>query len=186
MFPTDRRTFLRVLSSSALAAALPASIDRALAIQANNQNGSIQDIEHIVILMQENQSFDHYFGTLRGVRGFRRSASGLAPIGKTRLASAGRQRISSAVPSQRQQSGLQVPRRHAAQLAGFARRMEQRQIRRLGREQGPRDHVLSHAQGHSVSLRARRRLHPLRRLLLLAHGLNRSQPLSRVDGLVRQ
>src|SRR5215470_4300250 len=28
------------------------------------------DAEHIVILMQENRSFDHTFGTLRGVRGF--------------------------------------------------------------------------------------------------------------------
>jgi phospholipase C len=27
-------------------------------------------IEHIVMLMQENRSFDHYFGTLTGVRGF--------------------------------------------------------------------------------------------------------------------
>src|SRR5262245_14864536 len=70
MFSTDRRTFLRALSSSALLATLPASIERALAVQANNQNGSIQDVEHIVILMQENQSFDHYFGTMRGVRGF--------------------------------------------------------------------------------------------------------------------
>ncbi len=32
--------------------------------------GSIMDVEHVVILMQENRSFDHYFGTLRGVRGF--------------------------------------------------------------------------------------------------------------------
>lgn len=32
--------------------------------------GTIQDVEHIVILMQENRSFDHYFGTLQGVRGF--------------------------------------------------------------------------------------------------------------------
>ena len=28
------------------------------------------DIKHVVILMQENRSFDHYFGTLSGVRGF--------------------------------------------------------------------------------------------------------------------
>ena len=28
------------------------------------------DAEHVVILMQENRSFDHAFGTLRGVRGF--------------------------------------------------------------------------------------------------------------------
>ncbi len=31
---------------------------------------SLGDIEHVVILMQENRSFDHYFGTLPGVRGF--------------------------------------------------------------------------------------------------------------------
>jgi phospholipase C len=30
----------------------------------------ITDVEHVVILMQENRSFDHYFGTLQGVRGF--------------------------------------------------------------------------------------------------------------------
>jgi len=28
------------------------------------------DIEHVVMLMQENRSFDHYFGTMAGVRGF--------------------------------------------------------------------------------------------------------------------
>jgi phospholipase C len=27
-------------------------------------------VDHVVMLMQENRSFDHYFGTLRGVRGF--------------------------------------------------------------------------------------------------------------------
>ena len=32
--------------------------------------GSLKDIEHVVILIQENRSFDHYFGTLSGVRGF--------------------------------------------------------------------------------------------------------------------
>ena len=32
--------------------------------------GSLKDIEHIVILMQENRSFDQYFGTFPGVRGF--------------------------------------------------------------------------------------------------------------------
>ena len=33
-------------------------------------NSSLSDIKHVVILMQENRSFDHYFGTLSGVRGF--------------------------------------------------------------------------------------------------------------------
>ena len=31
---------------------------------------SASAIRHVVVLMQENRSFDHYFGTLRGVRGF--------------------------------------------------------------------------------------------------------------------
>jgi phospholipase C len=33
-------------------------------------HGDIRDVKHVVILMQENRSFDHYFGTLQGVRGF--------------------------------------------------------------------------------------------------------------------
>lgn len=32
--------------------------------------GTIKDVKHVVILMQENRSFDHYLGTLPGVRGF--------------------------------------------------------------------------------------------------------------------
>jgi phospholipase C len=67
---TDRRTFLRLLSTGALAAAFRPSIGRALAIPAHHRTGTIADVEHIVILMQENRSFDHYFGTLKGVRGF--------------------------------------------------------------------------------------------------------------------
>jgi phospholipase C len=31
---------------------------------------TLSDIEHVVILIQENRSFDHYFGSYRGVRGF--------------------------------------------------------------------------------------------------------------------
>jgi phospholipase C len=66
---TDRRTFLQLLSTAALSATFPASISRALAIPANNRTGTIKDVEHIIFMMQENRSFDHYFGTLRGVRG---------------------------------------------------------------------------------------------------------------------
>jgi phospholipase C len=70
MRSTDRRTFLKLMSTPALAAALPASIARALEIPANDRTGTIGDVEHIVILTQENRSFDHYFGAMRGVRGF--------------------------------------------------------------------------------------------------------------------
>jgi phospholipase C len=68
----DRRDFLRSVGFSAAAASafavLPASVQRALAAPA--PTGGLEMIEHVVILMQENRSFDHYFGSLRGVRGF--------------------------------------------------------------------------------------------------------------------
>ncbi|MGJ7546402.1 phosphocholine-specific phospholipase C [Variovorax sp. LT1R16] len=71
---TSRRNFLRSTATTGMAAAtlaaFPPSIRRALAIEANNATGTIMDVEHVVILMQENRSFDHYFGTLMGVRGF--------------------------------------------------------------------------------------------------------------------
>ncbi|MDQ0082814.1 phospholipase C [Variovorax boronicumulans] len=70
----SRRKFLTGTATTGAAAlalsAFPPSIRRALAIPANNKTGTIQDVEHIVILMQENRSFDQYFGTLMGVRGF--------------------------------------------------------------------------------------------------------------------
>jgi phospholipase C len=66
----DRRTFLQLLSAGTASAAFPASIARALEMPANHATGTIRDVEHVVFLMQENRSFDHYFGTMRGVRGF--------------------------------------------------------------------------------------------------------------------
>ncbi|MFI0260571.1 alkaline phosphatase family protein [Streptomyces sp. NPDC017056] len=48
---------------------LPPSVQAAVAA-GPVPGGSLRDIEHVVLLMQENRSFDHYFGTLRGVRGF--------------------------------------------------------------------------------------------------------------------
>ena len=44
-------------------------------------HGDIRDIKHVVILMQENRSFDHYFGSLKGVRGFGDKATILLPGG---------------------------------------------------------------------------------------------------------
>lgn len=66
----DRRRFIQAGAGAAAAGLFPASIARALAIPADRRAGSIEDVRHIVILMMENRSFDHYFGTLRGVRGF--------------------------------------------------------------------------------------------------------------------
>lgn len=66
----SRREFLRLAAATTGLAMMPANIRRALAVPANRTTGSIQDVEHVVVLMQENRSFDHYFGSLRGVRGF--------------------------------------------------------------------------------------------------------------------
>jgi phospholipase C len=57
-------------ATAAALAALPLSIQKALAIPAAVEMGTIKDVKHVVMLMQENRGFDHYFGTLRGVRGF--------------------------------------------------------------------------------------------------------------------
>src|SRR5580700_8839155 len=74
MISQGRRRFLtlaaRTTAAAAALAVFPPSIRRALALPASTRAGTIADVEHIVILMQENRSFDHYFGTLRGVRGF--------------------------------------------------------------------------------------------------------------------
>jgi len=67
---TDRRDFLKLLTTAAASADFPASIARALSIPAYHRTGTINDVQHIVFMMQENRSFDHYFGTLSGVRGF--------------------------------------------------------------------------------------------------------------------
>ncbi|WP_423379956.1 phosphocholine-specific phospholipase C [Burkholderia sp. LMG 32019] len=74
MTSSSRRRFLHTVAQSAGAAvalnAFPESIRRALAIPAARGTGTIRDVEHIVVFMQENRSFDHYFGHLRGVRGY--------------------------------------------------------------------------------------------------------------------
>jgi phospholipase C len=67
MTKIDRRSFLM---AAAAAASMPPAIARALSIDAAVRTGTIRDVEHVVILTQENRSFDHYFGSMAGVRGF--------------------------------------------------------------------------------------------------------------------
>ena len=65
----SRRDFFKQAAALGAAGVLPASIRRAMAIDPV-PGSTWQDAEHVVILMQENRSFDHCYGTLRGVRGF--------------------------------------------------------------------------------------------------------------------
>lgn len=66
----SRRSVLQMGAVALAAEAFGPTIARALAQPASTRTGTIRDVEHVVILMQENRSFDHYFGSLRGVRGF--------------------------------------------------------------------------------------------------------------------
>ena len=69
----NRRDFLKLAAmisgGAGVSELIPGAIQRAYAIEPP-AGSTYLDAEHIVILMQENRSFDHAFGTLRGVRGF--------------------------------------------------------------------------------------------------------------------
>jgi phospholipase C len=69
----SRRDFLKkaalLAARGGMAGTLAASIQRAFAIDPA-PGTTFSDAEHVVILMQENRSFDHLYGTLQGVRGF--------------------------------------------------------------------------------------------------------------------
>jgi phospholipase C len=73
-----RRALLRAGAAAGVAGALGSSlgglsasggrlIETALS---GATSGSLSDVEHLVVLMQENRSFDHYFGTMAGVRNY--------------------------------------------------------------------------------------------------------------------
>ncbi|WP_153141646.1 phosphocholine-specific phospholipase C [Paraburkholderia agricolaris] len=74
MHSNTRRNFLKMaagsLSASAMSALIPSLIREAVAAPAANTTGTINDVQHIVIFTQENRAFDHYYGSLQGVRGF--------------------------------------------------------------------------------------------------------------------
>jgi phospholipase C len=77
MSPISRRQVLGAAAIGAAAAVLPTGLTEAAlagaplaASSPPTTTGTISDVAHVVILMQENRSFDHYFGMMKGVRGF--------------------------------------------------------------------------------------------------------------------
>src|SRR5689334_24864053 len=62
-------TAATMAAAAAASALLPPNVRKALA-QTPPAGSSIKDIKHVVLIMMENRSFDHYFGTMAGVRGF--------------------------------------------------------------------------------------------------------------------
>jgi phospholipase C len=71
---TTRRRLLGGAAAAGLGVAslaLPPNVRKAMAATPHQGgHGSLKDIKHVVVLMQENRSFDHDFGALAGVRGF--------------------------------------------------------------------------------------------------------------------
>ncbi|WP_377267708.1 phosphocholine-specific phospholipase C [Peterkaempfera sp. SMS 1(5)a] len=71
MTPLSRRSFVVAAAGATAAAGLPGMTGTAEADSGDRHpRGSVHDVKHVVILMQENRSFDHYLGALNGVRGF--------------------------------------------------------------------------------------------------------------------
>ncbi len=68
----SRREFLTKLAGTSGAGLLTSLAGPVIekAYGAGPCSGHLTDIEHIVLFMQENRSFDHYFGTLSGTNGF--------------------------------------------------------------------------------------------------------------------
>ncbi|HXW45094.1 MAG TPA: alkaline phosphatase family protein [Streptosporangiaceae bacterium] len=73
-----------VLASYALPPNLRKLIENAPAslLSTSRPAASLSGIKHVVILMQENRSFDHYFGAMPGVRGFSDPNAITLPNGK--------------------------------------------------------------------------------------------------------
>ncbi|MFD0275349.1 phosphocholine-specific phospholipase C [Kitasatospora sp. NPDC127111] len=82
MAELNRRRFFQLAGATVAFSALSQSIARAASIAPQGSTGTIQDVDHIVVLMQENRSFDHYFGAMKGVRGFGDPRPVTLPSGK--------------------------------------------------------------------------------------------------------
>jgi phospholipase C len=73
----------RALIGAGAGAALGAWVPEVRARPRAGTPRDLEQVEHIVILMQENISFDHYFGTLAGVRGFSDPDAMFLPNGRS-------------------------------------------------------------------------------------------------------
>ena len=165
---------------------LPASVQQAVAAGPAH-HGSLADIEHVVLLMQENRSFDHYFGTLPGVRGFAdpHARDAATPAGRSSTSPTRRTRTATCCRSTWTPSTTSAQAIPSTQprLGGAARGVERRQDGQLAaraprrrRGQRPVRDGLLHPRGHPVPVRAGRDVHHLRRLLLLGDGPDLAQP----------
>ena len=191
----SRRQFLglsgRLAGAAVASVAFPPAIRKALAIAANNRSGTLRDVEHIVILMQENRSFDHYFGSAARRARLRRSLSdpgarcawlqSARPSGTsavTRRPAASRRSSRRSTTTPRRTSRCMRTAEHAAPLSGCAGRLGRRPHGRTGRSYKHNPSMVYYEEdGHPVPVRAGQRVHDLRRLPLLVHRRHQPEPL---------
>lgn len=95
----DRRTFLKTLAAGSVATTfwLP---DRAMAAAPASPDipGLRQNIDHIIVIYQENRSFDHYFGAYRNPHGASKVANLLDAQGQVDMRFTGLQKDPAGIP----------------------------------------------------------------------------------------
>ena len=186
---TRRRLLTQTAGMTAAALAssiLPPNLRRVLAAAPPSAAPSMGDIKHVVCLMQENRSFDHYFGTIAGVRGFNDPTAMALPTGKSVFHQ----------PDEKNADGFMLPF-HLDTLKTSAQKLPStshawavqhdswnggkmdRWLR--GPSQGRRRqsalcHGLSHPRRYSVSICVGRGVHDLRRLPLFCFGPHLAEP----------
>jgi hypothetical protein len=177
-----RRQALRGIGAAGLGVGALGGLDALLAAAASAapKPGSLRDIQHVVILMQESRSFDHYFGMLPGVRGFADKQGRSAFFQKT---SAGKtlhpfhlRKV--CLPDISHECGPQHRSWNGGKMNGFVTAREPAYVngRAVAVEtMGYYDRSDLHFY-YALLLRAGRRLHDLRLILLLGDRADRPEP----------
>ena len=184
----SRRDFLKsaamLTGAAGAAAGIPASVAKAFAI-APDPGTTWADAEHVVILMQENRSFDHALGTLQGVRGFNdpraiRQANGNSIFHLPAADQHHRRHLRAVAPRHFKDTKItwmgSIPHGRPPQPGRCleprpSQCLDRRQAARQSRlHQRPHHHGPLHPRGPPVLLRARRRLHRVRPELLRRHA----------------
>ena len=151
------------------------------------KGGQLKDIEHVVLLMQENRSFDHYYGTLSGVRGFSDPHAMRLPNGRLGLQAAGPDQPARATccpttstprPPRPRPSRPPAMSGPCSTQAWNNGKMDNwlPAHRAADGANGPYMMGYLHPRGHPVPVRAGRRLHHLRLLPLLGARPDRPEP----------
>ena len=176
----------RGMAAVAATGLMPPNVRRVLARRAAAA-ARLRDIKHVVLLMQENRSFDHYFGTMAGVRGFDDAERAEACRTANRSSTSPTRRIPTAtccrsIWTRRTTSAQKIPStshawdvQHDAWNGG---KMDNwlPAHRKADGDKAPYVMGYHTRDGHPLSIRPGRGVHHLRRLPLLGAGPDLAEP----------